>query len=90
MVQTVLNLIFIVFKQGKIMETNQLMFNIQLNVDQINVILATMGKLPYESISPLMNSIQMQANLQMQEYQAQAEAQQAQQGTQQQDSNLIQ
>jgi hypothetical protein len=71
------------------METNQLMFNIQLNVDQINVILSTMGKLPYESISLLMNSIQMQANLQMQEYQAQAEAQQAQQETQQ-DSTLIQ
>jgi hypothetical protein len=52
------------------MESQQLVFNIQLNLDQVNVILATMGKLPYESIAPLMNSIQMQASSQMQQYQA--------------------
>jgi hypothetical protein len=62
------------------MENQQLIFNIQLNLDQVNVILATMGKLPYESIAPLMNSIQGQANQQMQQYQAaQAAAQEAQQ-----------
>ena len=52
------------------MENQELVFNIQLNLDQVNVILATMGKLPYESIAPLMNSIQMQASSQMQQYQA--------------------
>jgi hypothetical protein len=52
------------------MENQALIFNIQLNLDQVNVILATMGKLPYESIAPLMNSIQMQASSQMQQYQA--------------------
>lgn len=47
--------------------TNQkpLLFNIQLNFDQINVILATMGKLPYETIAPLMDTIQAQANQQL-------------------------
>lgn len=49
------------------MEQQQpLLFNIQLNLDQINVILATMGKLPYETIAPLMGSIQAQANQQLQ------------------------
>jgi hypothetical protein len=52
------------------MENQELVFNIQLNLDQVNVILSTMGKLPYESIAPLMNSIQMQASSQMQQYQA--------------------
>ena len=47
-------------------ETNQpTLLNIQLNVDQINVILSTLGKLPYETIAPLMNSIQYQANQQL-------------------------
>lgn len=52
-----------------------IVLDIKLNVDQINVILATMGKLPYESIAPLMNSIQAQANAQLQQIQ---EAQQSQ------------
>jgi hypothetical protein len=52
------------------MEDTQLVFNIKLTLDQVNVILSTMGKLPYETISPLMYSIQAQANTQMQEYQA--------------------
>jgi hypothetical protein len=51
-------------------------FNIQLTLDQVNLILATVGKLPYESIAPLMNSIQVQASTQMQQYNA-ATAQQA-------------
>lgn len=46
-----------------------IVLDIKLNVDQINVILATMGKLPYESIAPLMNSIQAQANAQLQQIQ---------------------
>jgi uncharacterized membrane protein len=59
-------------------DTQQIIFNIKLNLDQVNVILSTMGKLPYESISPLMHSIQSQANMQMQEMQAQAAQQEAQ------------
>lgn len=60
------------------MENQQPIFNIQLNLDQVNVILSTMGKLPYESIAPLMNSIQNQAAGQMQQFQAaMAAAQQA-------------
>jgi CII-binding regulator of phage lambda lysogenization HflD len=55
------------------MENNPLIFNIRLNVDQVNVILSTLGKLPYETIAPLMKSIQVQANMQLQEFQ-QAEA----------------
>lgn len=47
--------------------------SIQLNLDQINVILATLGKLPYETIAPLMSSIQAQATQQLQQMQAQAE-----------------
>jgi uncharacterized membrane protein len=54
-------------------ENQQIVFNIKLNIDQVNVILSTMGKLPYESISPLMHSIQAQANMQMQEITAQRE-----------------
>lgn len=46
-----------------------IVLDIKLNIDQINVILATMGKLPYESIAPLMNSIQAQANAQLQQIQ---------------------
>ena len=53
-------------------------FGIQLTLDQVNVILSTMGKLPYESIAPLMNSIQNQANAQMQQFQAAMAAQQEQ------------
>jgi len=48
--------------------------SIQLTVDQINVVLATMGKLPYETIAPLMNSIQYQASQQLAELQAAAPA----------------
>ena len=59
-------------------ENQPILFNIQLNLDQINVILATMGKLPYESIAPLMNSIQQQANGQLQQLQAAQEEQQLQ------------
>lgn len=56
-------------------ENQQIVFNIKLNIDQINVILSTIRKLPYESISPLMHSIQAQANMQMQEITAQRENQ---------------
>lgn len=52
-------------------ENQPVTFQINLNLDQINVILATMGKLPYETIAPLMNSIQTQANSQLQQMQAQ-------------------
>lgn len=52
-----------------------IVLNIQLNLDQINVILATMGKLPYETIAPLMNSIQSQATERLQEMQATQQAQ---------------
>lgn len=52
------------------MENQQpILLNIQLNLDQINVILSTMGKLPYETIAPLMNSIQVQATQQLQQLQ---------------------
>lgn len=50
-------------------ETQPIVLNIQLNLDQINVILATLGKLPYESIAPLMNSIQVQATQQYEQIQ---------------------
>ena len=46
-----------------------LLLNIQLNLDQINVILSTMGKLPYETIAPLIDSIQVQATQQLQQLQ---------------------
>lgn len=59
-------------------ENQPILFNIQLNLDQINVILSTMGKLPYETIAPLMNSIQQQANGQLQQLQAAQEEQQLQ------------
>lgn len=52
------------------MEDKQIVLTLELNIDQINVILATMGKLPYESIAPLMNSIQSQATAQLQKMQA--------------------
>jgi hypothetical protein len=68
------------------MENQQLVFNIQLNLDQVNVVLATLGKLPYESIAPLMNSIQAQASIQMQQYQAAAAAAQEAQEAQQSDA----
>lgn len=55
-------------------ENQPILLNIQLNIDQINVILSTMGKLPYETIAPLMNSIQSQANAQLQEMQAAQQA----------------
>lgn len=61
------------------MENQQLVFNIQMTLDQVNVVLTSLGKLPYESIAPLMNSIQHQASIQMQQYQAQAEQAQAEQ-----------
>jgi CII-binding regulator of phage lambda lysogenization HflD len=52
------------------MENQQpILLNIQLNLDQINVILATMGKLPYETIAPLMDTIQVQATQQLQQLQ---------------------
>jgi len=52
------------------MENQQpILLNIQLNLDQINVILATMGKLPYETIAPLMDTIQVQATQQLQKLQ---------------------
>ena len=54
------------------MDQQPVFLNIQLNVDQINVILATLGKLPYETIAPLMGSIQAQATQQLQQLQAQA------------------
>lgn len=47
------------------MEQQPIFLDIKLNVDQINVILATLGKLPYETIAPLMSSIQSQANMQL-------------------------
>lgn len=54
-------------------ETKQpIVLNIRLNLDQINVILATLGKLPYESIAPLMNSIQSQAVSQYEQIQQSA------------------
>lgn len=70
----------------------QPIFSIQLTLDQVNVILSTMGKLPYESIAPLMNSIQNQANGQMQQFQAAMAAQQEQAEGQSADesSNIIQ
>lgn len=40
---------------------------IQLNVDQINVILSQLGKLPYETIFPLMASIRGQASQQLEQ-----------------------
>jgi len=49
-------------------------FNIQLNIDQINVILATLGKLPYETIAQLMTNIQTQATQQLQQLQSRADA----------------
>lgn len=56
-------------------ENQPIVFDIKLNIDQINVILATMGKLPYETIAPLMASIQAQANAQLQEMQLAAQKQ---------------
>jgi hypothetical protein len=50
------------------------LLTIQLTVDQINVILSTVGNLPYATVAPLMNSIQLQANQQLQQL---AEAQAA-------------
>lgn len=73
-------------------QQQQPIFSIQLTLDQVNVILSTMGKLPYESIAPLMNSIQNQANGQMQQFQAAMAAQQEQAEGQSADesSNIIQ
>ena len=52
------------------------LLTIQLTVDQINVILSTVGNLPYATVAPLMNSIQLQANQQLQQLaEAQAAAQ---------------
>lgn len=48
--------------------------SIQLNVDQINVILSQLGKLPYETIFPLMSSIRGQASQQIEQLQAAAQA----------------
>lgn len=50
---------------------------IQLNVDQINVILSQLGKLPYETIFPLMTSIRGQAGQQLEQIAQAAAAQQA-------------
>lgn len=72
------------------MNNQQPIFNITLNLDQVNVILSTMGKLPYESIAPLMNSIQNQASRQMEEFQAQQAASQSNQDQSSVSENIIQ
>jgi len=73
-------------------QQQQPIFSIQLTLDQVNVILSTMGKLPYESIAPLMNSIQNQASGQMQQFQAAMAAAQEQAEAQasEDSSNIIQ
>jgi hypothetical protein len=57
-------------KEETMNENQPILFDIKLNIDQINVILSTMGKLPYETIAPLMESIQSQATAKLQELQA--------------------
>lgn len=74
-------------------QQQQPIFSIQLTLDQVNVILSTMGKLPYESIAPLMNSIQNQANGQMQQFQAAmaaAQQEQAEAQSSEDSGNIIQ
>ena len=62
------------------MDENQnqpVLFTLQLNVDQINVVLSQVGKLPYETISGLMDTIRGQVGTQIQQIQEQQAAAQA-------------
>ena len=58
-------------------QNQPVLFTLQLNVDQINVILSQVGKLPYETISVLMDTIRTQVGLQIQQIQEQQAAAQA-------------
>jgi hypothetical protein len=58
-------------------ENQPILFTLQLNVDQINVILSQVGKLPYETISGLMDTIRGQVSTQIQQIQEQQAAAQA-------------
>lgn len=58
-------------------QNQPILFTVQLNIDQINVILSQVGKLPYETIAPLMDTIRGQVNYQIQQLQQQAAEQQA-------------
>lgn len=39
---------------------------LEFNVDQVNIILASLGKQPFEAVAPLINEIQKQATPQLQ------------------------
>ena len=58
-------------------QNQPILFTVQLNIDQINVVLSQVGKLPYETIAPLMDTIRGQVNYQIQQLQQQAAEQQA-------------
>ena len=55
-------------------QNQPVLFTLQLNVDQINVILSQVGKLPYETISGLMDTMRNQVALQIQQIQEQQAA----------------
>jgi hypothetical protein len=52
-------------------QNQPVLFTLQLNVDQINVVLSQVGKLPYETISGLMDTMRAQVNIQIQQIQEQ-------------------
>lgn len=43
------------------MNPNEVQINITLKLDQVNLILGALGKLPYEQVSPLVNSLRSEA-----------------------------
>jgi len=47
---------------------------LELTIDQLNIALASMGKMPYEQVFPVINEIQRQANIQIEQQQAEAAA----------------
>ena len=53
-------------------QNQPVLFNLQLNIDQINVVLSQVGKLPYETIAPLMDTIRGQVGAQIEQLQQQS------------------
>jgi len=49
------------------MENNEIMLKLELTVGEVNVILASLGKHPFDEISSLINKIKNQGEFQLKE-----------------------
>jgi len=55
---------------GTDMNVNDVMLNLELNVGEVNMILASLGKHPFDEVVALVSKIKQQGEAQIQELQA--------------------